>query len=143
MERIEVPAASYWKSKYGRKFSNAADCEKYELLMEKWMLSAGHATIVDSIGRLCTCYFINTRDELFEVVWLTKYTHHYQANNPWAVASKAFEPGWFVCAHYDNEYDAGFQMQTIDEFIDDCKEILQDAQKAVEMATHLKEGSNA
>jgi hypothetical protein len=34
-------------------------------------------------------------------------------------------------------------MQTIDDFIADCEEVLQEAKKAVEMATHLKENLNA
>jgi hypothetical protein len=56
MERIEIPATIYWKSKHGKKFSNQEDCEKYERLHDKWQVPELYREFENVEGQLCYAY---------------------------------------------------------------------------------------
>ena len=102
MERIEVPATIYWKSKFGKKFANQEDCEKYERLYDKWQVPELYREFENVEGQLCYAYWIESNEELDEVIWLTRRRLDTSTCNYVSVDNRVLESQWIiVCPGYN------------------------------------------
>ena len=124
MERIEVPATIYWKTKTGKKFTNQEDCEKYEQLFDKWQVSERYRELENVEGQLCYAYWISSREELDEVIWLTHHRLSTSTCNYVSRDNSALEPQWIiVCPDY-NEYNSEMAIRTLKDFRDEVDDII-------------------
>ena len=122
MERIEVPATIYWKSKHGKKFNNQEDCEKYEILYEKWWKSKDHREFEDVDGCLCHAYWTETKEDVEEILWLEHQMHYVATRN----YIDTYKPQWIILQPDYDEYSAVAAVRSIDE----VKDLVQETLKA-------------
>lgn len=127
MERIEIPATTYWKSKFGKKFANQEDCEKYERLYDKWQVSELYREFENVEGQLCYAYWIESKDELAEIIWLTGRRLDTCTRNCVSVDDRVLEPQWIiVCPSYD-EYSSEMAIRTMKDFREEIDDIIKAA----------------
>lgn len=127
MERIEVPATIYWKSKFGKKFANQEDCEKYERLYDKWQIPELYREFENVEGQLCYAYWIESKEELDEIIWLTWRRLDASTCNYVSVTDQELEPQWvIVCPGY-NEYNFEMAIRTMKDFCEELDDIIRAA----------------
>ena len=128
MERIEIPATIYWKTKTGKKFTSQEDCKKYEQLFDKWQVPERYREIENIEGQLCYAYWIESREELDEIIWLTHRRLNTSTCNYVSRDNNALEPQWvLVCPDY-NEYNSEMAIRTLKEVRDITEDTLKAAQ---------------
>ena len=128
MERIEIPATIYWKTKTGKKFTSQEDCEKYEQLFDKWQVPERYREIENIEGQLCYAYWIESREELNEIIWLTHRRLDTSICNYVSRDNNVLEPQWvLVCPDY-NEYNSEMAIRTLKEVRDITEDTLKAAQ---------------
>lgn len=131
MERIEIPATIYWKTKTGKKFSNQEDCEKYERLHDKWhkYKAPGLYREFENVeGQLCYAYWIESREELDDVIWLIHYRLNTSTCNYVSRDNRPLKPQWIVACPDYNEYNAEMAIRTLEE----VRELAEDTLKAAQ-----------
>ena len=125
MERIEVPATIYWQSKTGKKFTAQEDCEKYERLYDKWWKSQDNHREFEGIeGELCHAYWIETKEDVEEILWLEHQLHHTATRN----YINRYERQWIVLSPDWDEYGAVTAARGIEEVKDIVNDTLKSAQ---------------
>lgn len=127
MERIEVPATIYWKSKFGKKFTNQEDCEKYESLYDKWQVPELYREFENVEGQLCYAYWIESKEELDEVIWLTWRRLDTSTCNYVSRDNRPLEPQWIIVCPSHNEYNAEMAIRTMKDFREEVDDIIKAA----------------
>ena len=124
MERIEIPATIYWKTKTGKKFSNQEDCEKYERLHDKWQVPELYREFENVEGQLCYAYWIESKEELDEVIWLTWRRLDTSTCNYVSVDNRVLEPQWIIVCPSYNEYNSEMAIRTMKDFREEIDDII-------------------
>jgi hypothetical protein len=127
MERIEIPATIYWKSKFGKKFTNQEDCEKYESLYDKWQVPELYREFENVEGQLCYAYWIESKEELDEVIWLTWRRLDTSTCNYVSVDNRVLEPQWIIVCPGYNEYNSEMAIRTMKDFREEIDDIIKAA----------------
>jgi len=127
MERIEVPATIYWKSKHGKKFTSKEDCEKYERLFDKWQVPELYREFENVEGQLCYAYWIVSKEELDEVIWLTWRRLDTSTCNYVSVDNRILEPQWIIVCPGYNEYSSEMAIRTMKDFREEIDDIIKAA----------------
>lgn len=127
MERIEVPATIYWKSKHGKKFTNQEDCEKYEQLFDKWQVPELYREFENVEGQLCYAYWIESKEELDEVIWLTWRRLDTSTCNYVSIDNRVLEPQWIIVCPSYNEYNSEMAIRTMKDFREEIDDIIKAA----------------
>lgn len=125
MKQIEIPSTTYWQAKTGRRFSNKQDCERYELLHDKWVDT--RKEFQDIEGQQCFAYWIETTEDLEEVLWFAKYAHYASVHNYIGKLTN-FTPMWIILYPDYDEYGA----ETAVKSLEDYKEVVEDTMKAAQ-----------
>jgi hypothetical protein len=120
MERIEIPVEVYWKSKQGKKFTSQEDCEKYERLFDKWQATNLYREIENVEGQLCYCYWVETKEELDEIIWLIYHKFYTSTCN----YVKDFYPQWIIACPDYTEYTSEMAIRTLKDFREELDETL-------------------
>ncbi len=128
MERIEIPAEVYFKSKDGKKFRVQEDCERWELLYPKWTDSIRYREIENEEGQLCYAFWIETNEDLKEVLWFFDHKLHACTRNGLGVLRD--EPQWIVVRSFYDGYNSDYEVITMKEY----RELLDETLKAVQDA---------
>ena len=126
MERVEIPAVVYWKSKSGKKFNNQETCEKYERLFDKWNKPSVYREIENVEGQCCYVYWVETKEDLDDLIWFIRYNKDISTCNYIEPGDKPFEPQWIVASPDYNEYNAEMAIRTLE----DMRDITEDTLKA-------------
>jgi hypothetical protein len=140
MERIEIPATVYWKTKTGKKFSNQEDCEKYEKLHDKWhkyKASELYREFENVEGQLCYAYWIESKEELDDVIWLTHHRLNSSTCNYVSRDDRELTPQWIVAYPDYNEYNAEMAIRTLEEVRDITEDTLKAAQETLSTIVKL------
>jgi hypothetical protein len=137
MERIEVPATIYWKSKFGKKFTNQEDCEKYERLYDKWQVPELYREFENVEGQLCYAYWIESKEELDEVIWLTWRRLDTSTCNYVSVDNRVLEPQWIIVCPSYNEYNSEMAIRTMKDFREEIDDIIKAALETNETLAKL------
>ena len=124
MERIEIPATVYYKSKFGKKFTNQEDCEKYEGLYDKWQVPELYREFENVEGQLCYAYWIESNEELNEVIWLTWRRLDTSTCNYVSVDNRVLEPQWIIVCPGYNEYNSEMAIRTMKDFREEIDDII-------------------
>ena len=124
MERIEIPATVYYKSKFGKKFTNQEDCEKYERLYDKWQVPELYREFENVEGQLCYAYWIESNEELDEVIWLTWRRLDTSTCNYVSVDNRVLEPQWIIVCPGYNEYNSEMAIRTMKDFREEIDDII-------------------
>ena len=124
MERIEIPATVYYKSKFGKKFTNQEDCEKYERLYDKWQVPELYREFENVEGQLCYAYWIESNEELNEVIWLTWRRLDTSTCNYVSVDNRVLEPQWIIVCPGYNEYNSEMAIRTMKDFREEIDDII-------------------
>lgn len=142
MERIEIPATVYWQTKTGKKFSNQEDCEKYERLHDKWhkyKATELYREFENIEGQLCYAYWIKSKEELEDIIWLTRYRLNTSTCNYVSRDSTPFSSQWVVACPDYNEYNSEMAIRTLEELreltqetLDAARETLSEIEKLIE-----------
>ena len=127
MERIEIPATIYWKSKHGKKFTSQEDCEKYEQLFDKWQVPELYREFENVEGQLCYAYWIESKEELDEVIWLTWRRLDTSTCNYVSVDNRVLEPQWIIVCPGYNEYNFEMAIRTMKDFREEIDDIIKAA----------------
>lgn len=127
MERIEIPAEVYFKAKDGKKFSRQEDCERYESLYDKWQVSELYREFENVEGQLCYAYWIGSKEELDEVIWLTRRRLDTSTCNYVSVDNRALEPQWIIVCPGYNEYNSEMAIRTMKDFREELDDIIRAA----------------
>lgn len=127
MERIEIPATIYWKSKHGKKFTNQEDCEKYERLHDKWQIPELYREFENVEGQLCYAYWIESKEELDEVIWLTWRRLNTSTCNYVSVDNSVLGPQWIIVCPGYNEYNSEMAIRTMKDFREEIDDIIKAA----------------
>ena len=127
MERIVIPATIYWKSKHGKKFTSQEDCEKYEQLFDKWQASELYREFENVEGQLCYAYWIESKEELDEVIWLTWRRLDTSTCNYVSVDNRVLEPQWIIVCPGYNEYNSEMAIRTMKDFREEIDDIIKAA----------------
>lgn len=127
MERIEVPATIYWKSKFGKKFANQEDCEKYERLYDKWQIPELYREFENVEGQLCYAYWIESKEELDEIIWLTRRRLDTSTCNYVSVTDQELESQWIIVCPGYNEYNSEMAIRTMKDFREELDDIIRAA----------------
>lgn len=127
MERIEVPATIYWKSKFGKKFANQEDCEKYERLYDKWQIPELYREFENVEGQLCYAYWIESKEELDEIIWLTRRRLDISTCNYVSVTDRELESQWIIVCPSYNEYNSEMAIRTMKDFREELDDIIRAA----------------
>jgi hypothetical protein len=144
MERIEVPSTVYWKSKLGKKFTNQEDCEKYERLHDKWQVPELYKEFENVEGQLCYAYWIESKEELDETIWLIHHRLNTSTCNYVSRDSLPLSPQWVVACPDYNEYCAEMAIRTLEEIKELTEDTLRAAQDTLSEITKLiQEKQNA
>lgn len=137
MERIEIPATTYWKSKQGKKFNNEADCEKYEKLFDKWQRPSVYREIENVEGQLCHVFWIESNEELDEVIWLVHHKYNTSTCNYVSQDNRELTPQWIIAYPDYNEYNAEMAIRTLEDVRDITEDILKAAQATISTIVKL------
>lgn len=124
MERIEIPATAYYKSKHGKKFTNPDDCKKYEILYDKWQVPELYREFENVEGQLCYAYWIESKEELDEVIWLTWRRLDTSTCNYVSVDNRVLEPQWIIVCPGYNEYNSEMAIKTMKDFREEIDDII-------------------
>lgn len=127
MERIEVPATIYWKSKHGKKFTSQEDCEKYEQLFDKWQVPELYHEFENVEGQLCYAYWIESKEELDEVIWLTWRRLDTSTCNCVSCDNSTLKPQWIIVCPSYNEYNSEMAIRTMKDFREEIDDIIKAA----------------
>lgn len=120
MERIEIPAEVYFKAFDGKKFTTQEDCEKYERLYNKWWKSHDNHREFEGVeGELCHAYWVETKEDVEEILWL-EHTRHYVATCNYINNYK--QPQWIILSPDWDECGA----MTVARNIEEVKDIVRD-----------------
>jgi len=137
MERIEVPATIYWKSKHGKKFTSQEDCEKYEQLFDKWQVPELYREFENVEGQLCYAYWIESKEELDEVIWLTWRRLDTSTCNYVSRDNRPLNPQWIIVCPSYNEYNSEMAIRTIKDFREEVDDIIKAALETNEAMAKL------
>lgn len=127
MERIEVPATIYWKSRFGKKFAYQEDCEKYERLYDKWQVPELYREFESVESQLCYAYWIESNEELEEVIWLTRRRLDTSTCNYVSVDNQVLEPQWIIVCPGYNEYNSEMAIRTMKDFREELDDLIRAA----------------
>jgi hypothetical protein len=137
MERIEVPATIYWKSKCGKKFTSQEDCEKYEQLFDKWQVPELYREFENVEGQLCYAYWIESKEDLEEIIWLTHHRLYTSTCNYVSCDNSTLKPQWIIVCPGYNEYNSEMAIRTIKDFREEIDDIIKAALETNEALAKL------
>ncbi len=126
MERIEIPAEVYFKSKDGKKFRKQEDCEKWERLFDMWSRPEVFREFEDEEGQLCYAFWIESKEEIKDVLWFFDQKMHTCTRN--STRALRDESQWLIMHPYYDGYNSDYEIMTVEEF----RELLDDTLKAVQ-----------
>jgi predicted transcriptional regulator YdeE len=126
MERIEIPAEVYFKSKDGKKFRVQEDCERWEAAYSKWTNQAVYREFENEEGQLCYAFWLESEEDLEDVLWFFDTKMHSCTRGSGFV--KDLYPQWIVAYPYYDEYNADYSVSSIEDF----KDALYETKQAVE-----------
>ena len=129
MERIEIPAEVYFKSRDGKKFRLQEECEKWESLSGKWTNSVRYREFESEEGSLYYAFWVETEEELQEVLWFADHKlHACTRNHVLSTGILTFEPKWIVVRPFYDGYNSDYEAITMEEY----RELLDETLKAVQ-----------
>lgn len=126
MERIEIPAEVYFKSKDGKKFRLQAECERWEALSGKWSNPVRYREFENEEGQLCYAFWVESKEEFEDAIWFFDKKMH--SNTRGVSAMKDFRPQWMIVYPYYDGYSSDYCVETAEEF----KNTLYETKQAVE-----------
>ena len=129
MERVEIPAEVYFKSKDGKKFRLQSECERWEALSGKWTNPVRYREFENEDGQLCYAFWTETEEDFQEVLWFTDHKlHACTRNRVPSTGTLAFTPKWIVVRPFYDGYNSDYVAITIKEY----REALDDTLRAVQ-----------
>ena len=135
MERIEIPAEVYFKSKDGKKFRLQGDCERWEAACDKWDRPEIFREFEDEEGQLCYAFWIKTKEELEEAIWFLDKKMH--SNTKGGIYIKEFKPQWVILYPYYDGYNADYMVEPINVYRETLDETLKAVQDTIKAVTKL------
>lgn len=126
MERIEIPAEVYFKSKDGKKFRAREDCERWEAAYSRWTNSAVYREFENEEGQLCYAFWLESEEDLEDVLWFFDTKMHSCTRGSGFV--KDLYPQWVVAYPYYDGYSSDYSVSSIEDF----KDALYETKQAVE-----------
>ena len=126
MERIEVPVTAYWQANDGKRFTSQEDCERWELLYPKWTNPVRYREIENEEGQLCYAFWIESKEDLKEVLWFFDRKLHACTRNGLGVLRD--EPQWIIVRPFYDGYNSDFEVISIREY----RELLDETLKAIQ-----------
>jgi predicted transcriptional regulator YdeE len=126
MERIEIPAEVYFKSKDGKKFRVQEDCERWEAAYSKWTNQAVYREFENEEGQLCYAFWLESEEDLEDVLWFFDTKMHSCTRGSGFV--KDLYPQWVVAYPYYDGYNSDYSVSSIEDF----KDALYETKQAVE-----------
>ena len=126
MERIEIPAEIYFKSKDGKKFRLQNECERWEALSDKWTNPVRYREFENEEGQLCYAFWIESKEDLTDVIWFFDKKQHAYTRCPTEILRD--EPQWIIIYPYFDGYNSDYCAATAEEF----KNALYETKQAIE-----------
>ena len=126
MERIEIPAEVYFKANDGKKFRKQEDCEKWELLYDKWTNPVRYREFENEEGQLCYAFWTETKEDVKDILWFVDHKLNACIRAPSGVLRD--EPQWIVIRPFYDGYNADYEAMTMEEY----REVLDETLKAVQ-----------
>ena len=111
MERIEIPAEVYFKSKDGKKFRVQEDCERWEAAYSKWTNQAVYREFENEEGQLCYAFWLESEEDLEDVLWFFDTKMHSCTRGSGFV--KDLYPQWVVAYPYYDGYNSDYSVSSI------------------------------
>ena len=129
MERIEIPAEIYFKSKDGKKFRLQQECERWEAAIDRWDRPEIFREFENEEGQLCYAFWIESKEELEDALWFFDKKMH--SNTRGSTYIKEFKPRWMIVYPYYDGYNSDYLVEPIELFRETLGETLQAVQEAV------------
>lgn len=126
MERIEIPAEVYFKSKDGKKFRVQEDCERWETAYSKWTNQAVYREFENEEGQLCYAFWLESAEDLEDALWFFDTKTHSCTRGSGFV--RDLYPQWVIAYPYYDGYSSDFYVSSIEDF----KDTLYETKQAVE-----------
>ena len=135
MERIEVPAEIYFKSKDGKKFRLQGDCERWEAACDKWDRPEVFREFENEEGQLCYAFWITSKEELEDALWFFDKKMH--SNTRGTPVIKDFRPQWVVVYPYYDGYNSDYFVESIKLYRETLDETLKAVQDTISTVAKL------
>ena len=129
MERIEIPAEIYFKSKDGKKFRLQHECERWEAAIDRWDRPEIFREFENEEGQLCYAFWIESKEDLEDALWFFDKKMH--SNTRGANVIKDFRHRWMIVYPYYDGYNSDYFVEPIELFRETLGETLQAVQEAI------------
>lgn len=135
MERVEIPAEVYFKSKDGKKFRKQDECEKWEILYDKWTKPEVFREFENEEGQLCYAFWIESKEDLADALWF--FDHKMHSNTRGENSIRNYEPQWVIVYPYYDGYNSDFMVEYIEIYKTTLYETLKAVQDTISTVTKL------